>query len=54
VEESEKMVGKKKKKQNKKGFGGCKLAGFKHKAEGYALDWSPNTFGRLASGSCDS
>ena len=27
---------------------------FKHKSEGYALDWSPNTFGRLASGGCDS
>lgn len=44
---------KKKKKAPKKAFGGCKIAGFKHKSEGYALDWSPNTFGRLASGSCD-
>ena len=44
---------KKKKKVNKKVYGGCKLAGFKHKSEGYALEWSPSTFGRLASGSCD-
>jgi len=44
---------KKKKKVAKKTFGGCKIAGFKHKSEGFALDWSPNTFGRLASGSCD-
>jgi ribosome assembly protein RRB1 len=44
---------KKKKKAVKKTFGGCKIAGFRHKSEGYALDWSPNTFGRLASGSCD-
>ena len=42
-----------KKKAPKKMHGGCKVAGFKHKSEGYALDWSPNTFGRLASGSCD-
>lgn len=44
---------KKKKTKAKKVHGGCKVAGFKHKSEGYALDWSPNTFGRLASGSCD-
>lgn len=29
------------------------MAGFKQRAEGYALDWSPNTFGRLASGAND-
>jgi ribosome assembly protein RRB1 len=39
---------------SKKVFGGCKIAGFKHKAEGFALDWSPLTYGRLASGTCDS
>ena len=39
--------------KKKTAFGGNKIAGFKNKAEGYALDWSPNTFGRLASGSCD-
>lgn len=44
---------KKKKAKAKKVHGGCKIAGFKHKSEGYALDWSPSTFGRLASGSCD-
>lgn len=52
---AEQSQGKKKKKKNqpKKNFGGCKIAQFRHKAEGYALEWSPNTFGRLASGSCD-
>jgi ribosome assembly protein RRB1 len=34
-------------------YGGVKIANFKHKQEGYAIEWSPNTFGRLASGSCD-
>jgi len=38
---------------NKAPSGGCKVAGFKHKFEGYALDWSPMTYGRLASGSND-
>ena len=37
----------------KKNYGGTKLASFKHKDEGYALEWSPHAFGRLASGSCD-
>ena len=48
-------VGKKKKKKpaQKKTYGGSKLAGFRHKQEGYALEWSPLNFGRLASGSCD-
>lgn len=40
-------------KAEKKSFGGCKLAGFKHKQEGFALEWSPSSFGRLASGSND-
>jgi len=56
VEDDEKApTASKKKKKNKpkKQHGGCKIAGFKHKSEGYALEWSPNTFGRLASGSCD-
>lgn len=44
--------GKKGGKQNK--FGGCKLASFKHTQEGFALDWSPLTLGRLAAGSCNS
>lgn len=48
MEELEKPV------SSKKVFGGCKIAGFKHKAEGFALDWSPLTYGRLASGTCDS
>ena len=38
---------------SKKQFGGCKLAGFKHKFDGWALDWSPQTLGRLAAGSND-
>ena len=59
VEEEEKVPTtsknkKKNKNKPKKAHGGCKVASFKHKSEGYALDWSPNTFGRLASGSCDS
>ena len=44
---------KKKKKVNRKSYGGCKLAQFRHKNEGYAIEWSPQTFGRLATGSCD-
>jgi ribosome assembly protein RRB1 len=43
-----------KKKKEAKGFGGCKIASFKHNDEGYALDWSPLTWGRLASGGCNS
>ena len=45
---------KKKKKVQKKSYGGTKIAQFRHKSEGYAIEWSPHTFGRLASGSCDS
>jgi len=37
-----------------KSFGGSKLSSFKHSHEGFALDWSPLTLGRLASGSCNS
>lgn len=51
VEELDKQVNEKT--PSKKTFGGCKIAGFKHKSEGFALDWSPNTFGRLAVGTCD-
>ena len=39
--------------KNKVNYGASKVAQFKHKSEGYAIEWSPNTFGRLASGSCD-
>ena len=39
-------------KKQQKNFGGSKLASWKHKSEGYALDWSPNTYGRLAAGNC--
>lgn len=40
-------TGKKKKKKNaaKKSYGGTKLAQFRHKQEGYALEWSPLQFG---------
>ena len=41
------------KKGEKKSYGGTKISSFKHNDEGYALDWSPLTFGRLASGSCN-
>ena len=39
--------------KNQKKQGGNKIASFKHKDEGYALDWSPVTFGRLAAGCCN-
>jgi len=39
--------------QSKKNYGGSKICGFKHRTEGYALDWSPLTYGRLAAGTCD-
>jgi len=39
--------------QTPKKYSGCKIASFKHKQEGYALDWSSSTFGRLAAGSND-
>lgn len=35
-------------------FGGSKLASFKHTQEGFALDWSYHSLGRLAAGSCNS
>lgn len=38
----------------KKTIGGNKLAAFKHPDEGYSLDWSPLTLGRLAAGCCNS
>lgn len=44
MEELEKPI------SSKKQFGACKVASFKHKDEGFALDWSPHTLGRLASG----
>ena len=34
-------------------YGGSKIASFKNRTEGFALDWSPNTFGRLAAGAND-
>jgi ribosome assembly protein RRB1 len=40
--------------KQKKPIGGNKLASFKHPDEGYALDWSPLTLGRLAAGGCNS
>jgi len=43
-----------KQQMQKRKYGGCKIASFKHKQEGYALDWSCNTLGRLAAGSNDS
>ena len=48
-------MGKKKKKKNmpKKNYGGTKVAGFRHKQEGFAIEWSPLNCGRLATGSCD-
>lgn len=52
VDELDKPVNPKKKVPKKK-YGGCKIAGFKNKQEGYAMDWSPNTLGRLATGSND-
>ena len=52
VEELDKPINPKKKAPKKK-FGGCKIASFKNKQEGYAMDWSPNTLGRLATGSND-
>ena len=45
---------KRKKKPPQRSYGGCKLAQFRHKDEGYALEWSPQSFGRLAAGTCDS
>jgi len=53
IDELDKPVITSKKQVQKKKYGGCKIAGFKHKSEGYALDWSPNTLGRLAVGSND-
>jgi len=47
IEELDKPV------SSKKQFGGCKIQGFKHKMEGFALEWSPLTYGRLASGGRD-
>ena len=48
-------IGKKKKKKNvkKKKLGGTKLFSHKHANEGFAIEWSPLSFGRLATGSCD-
>lgn len=46
------MVTSKQKNQPKK-YGGCKIASFKHRQEGFALDWSCSMLGRLAAGSND-
>lgn len=40
-------------KKQTKNYPGSKIASWKHKSEGYALDWSPKTYGRLAAGTCD-
>ena len=53
IEELDRPMPTAKQQMQKKKYGGCKIAGFKHKQEGYALDWSQSTFGRLASGSND-
>ena len=53
VEELDRPMPTAKQQMQKKKYGGCKIAGFKHKQEGYALDWSSSTLGRLASGSND-
>ena len=53
IEELDKPVPASKTQIQKKKYGGCKIAGFKNKQEGYALDWSPNTIGRLATGGND-
>lgn len=42
------------KKKQQQSFGGSKIASFKNADEGYALDWSPLTLGRLAAGCCNS
>jgi ribosome assembly protein RRB1 len=52
VEALDEPVGAPKKKTT--GFGGTKIAAFRHTDEGFALDWSPLTLGRLAAGSCNS
>lgn len=39
--------------KKQKTFGNTKVAQFKHRTEGFALEWSPHTYGRLASGTCD-
>lgn len=44
----------KKKKDAAKPHGGSLVSRFKFPDEGFALDWSPLTYGRLASGSCNS
>ena len=53
IEELDKPLPTSKKEMQKKKFGGCKIASFKHKQEGFALDWSCNTLGRLAAGTND-
>ena len=40
--------------KQKKSIGGNKLGSFKHPYEGYELDWSPLTLGKLAAGGCNS
>lgn len=53
VEELDRPMPTAKQQLQKKKYPGCKLAGFKHKQEGFALDWSPTTYGRLAAGTND-
>ena len=53
VEELEKPVVTKQQKKQPKKYGGCKIGSFKHRQEGFGLDWSCSTLGRLAAGSND-
>ena len=53
VEELDRPMPTAKQQMQKKKYGGCKIASFKNRAEGYALDWSCNTLGRLAAGGND-
>jgi len=54
IENLDSQNNEKKKKKDQSSYGGSKVANFRHPDEGFALDWSPLTFGRLASGCCNS